>query len=75
MVLAVDVAGAPPVVTNRVPGVTGTKNPRGTRMRSRSSRLAPADNVTVPATGSRSAPTARPSSRTTVPPEFCAASP
>ena len=32
---------APPTVTKRVPGVTGTKQPRGTSTRSSSSRLTP----------------------------------
>ena len=43
---------APPIVTKRVPGVTGTNQPRGTMMSSRSSRLTPADTVTVPAASS-----------------------
>ena len=38
---------APPTVTKRVPGVTGTKKPRGTRTRSSSSRLTPAGTVAV----------------------------
>ena len=40
-------AMAPPTVTKRVPGETGTKKPRGTATRSRSSRLTPAGTVTV----------------------------
>ena len=44
-------AMAPPTVTNRVPGVTGTNQPRGTITRSSSSRLTPAGTVAVPAPG------------------------
>lgn len=35
-------AKAPPIVTKRVPGVTGTNQPAGTQTRSSSSRLTPA---------------------------------
>ena len=42
-------AMAPPTVTKRVPGDTGTKKPRGTRTRSSSSRLTPAGTVAVAA--------------------------
>ena len=38
---------APPTVTKRVPGVTGTNQPRGTITRSSSSRLTPAGTVAV----------------------------
>ena len=43
---------APPTVTKRVPGVTGTNQPRGTMTPSSSSRLTPAGTVTVPAPSS-----------------------
>ena len=45
-------ATAPPTVTKRVPGVTGTKNPRGTISRSSVSRLTPASTWAIPAAGS-----------------------
>lgn len=48
-------AMAPPMVTKRVPGVTGTKKPRGTITRSRSSMLTPAGTVTVARCGSSTA--------------------
>ncbi|TPW13414.1 MAG: hypothetical protein FD127_2041 [Acidimicrobiaceae bacterium] len=68
-------AMAPPMVTKRVPGVTRTKKPRGTITRSSSSRFAPALTVIVAAARSSTASVALPSSRSTVPPPFCAASP
>ena len=45
-------ATAPPTVTKRVPGDTGTKKPRGTITRSSSSRLTPAGTVAVAAASS-----------------------
>ena len=47
-------AMAPPTVTCRVPGVTGTNQPSGTSQRMRSSRLVPARAVTRPRRRSRS---------------------
>ena len=43
---------APPIVTKRVPGVTGTNQPGGTITRSTSSIETPAPTVSVPAVGS-----------------------
>ena len=68
-------AMAPPTVTNRVPGVTGTNQPRGTSTRSSSSRLTPAGTVTVPAASSMTASWAWSRSRSTAPPPFWAGSP
>ena len=68
-------AMAPPMVTNLVPGVTGTKKPRGTMTCSSSSMLTPAPTVAHPAAGSRTMSPAPAASRTTRPPPFCAASP
>ncbi len=68
-------AMAPPTVTKRVPGETGTKKPRGTATRSRSSRLTPAGTVTVPAASSMAASRTWSWSRSTTPPPFWAESP
>ncbi len=68
-------AMAPPTVTKRVPGDTGTKKPRGTRTWSSSSRLTPAGTVAVPATVSSTVSWAWSWRRNTVPPPFCAGSP
>ncbi len=48
-------AMAPPTVTKRVPGDTGTNRPRGTIARSSSSRLTPAGTVAVAAASSMTA--------------------
>jgi hypothetical protein len=66
---------APPMVTKRVPGVTGTKNPRGTITRRSSSMLTPAPTVAKPLAGSSTMSAAFDVKRSTRPPPFCAASP
>ena len=63
------------MVMNRVPGVTGTKNPCGTMRRSSSSKLTPASTVAVPPTVSIHTGLADGLRRMTVPPPFCAGSP
>ena len=67
-------AMAPPTVTIRVPGVTGTKKPAGTSAFMSASRLTPPPAVTVPAAVSRSIEAIVDRSRTVAPPD-CAASP
>ena len=68
-------AMAPPTVTSRVPGVTGTNQPRGTNRSISVCRLTPAPTVTVPETRStRRMPSSQVAS-STVPPAFWAASP
>ena len=68
---------APPTVTNLVPGVTGTNQPRGTLSRRMSSRLIPAGAVTMPVEVSSEygLPTAVPGIMRTCPPAFWAAAP
>ena len=68
-------ATAPPTVTNRVPGDTGTNHPRGTINRSRSSMLSPAGTVAVPADASITTSCGDASRRNATPPPFCAESP
>ena len=70
-------AMAPPMVTCRVPGSTGTHSPKGSSAFISVSMLTPACSVTVG--GSEAASTERILSRrvrsSVAPPEFCAASP
>jgi hypothetical protein len=68
-------AMAPPTVTWRVPGLTGTNQPRGTKARIRESRLTPAPTRTTPASTSASNTVSRPVTSSTIPPAHCAASP
>ncbi len=71
----ISAAMAPPTVTSRVPGVTGTNQPRGTNRSIRVSRLTPAPTVISPvARSARWTPSSQVASRT-VPPAFWAASP
>ena len=66
---------APPTVTWRVPGVTGTNQPSGTSQRMRSSRLVPASAVTRPSSMSRWWMPLTPVVSMTCPPAFWAGSP
>ncbi|CAB4576283.1 unannotated protein [freshwater metagenome] len=70
---------APPTVTNRVPGVTGTNQPRGTLNRKIASRLTLDATSMIPVSGEKvmSAPSWSDSEAIsmTVPPAFCAAAP
>ena len=68
-------AMAPPTVTYRVPGDTGTNQPWGTTTRSRSSMLRPASAVTSPVRPSKASSRRTPVASATVPPAFWAASP
>ena len=68
-------AVAPPTVTKRVPGVTGTNQPWGTSQRMRSSRLVPARAVHVPVSRSRATMPLTAVVSTTRPPAFWASSP
>ena len=68
-------AMAPPTVTSRVPGVTGTNQPRGTNRSIKVSRLTPAPTVTTPASRSTWWTASSQVASTTVPPAFWAASP
>ena len=68
-------ASAPPTVTNRVPGDTGTNHPRGTISRSRSSIPSPAGTMAVPAAVSITTSWGDASRRRATPPPFCAESP
>src|SRR3954470_1821175 len=66
---------APPTVTKRVPGVTGTNQPRGMSQRMSWSRLVPAPAVTIPRSRSTDLIPARAVASSTIPPAFRAASP
>ncbi|CAM5447240.1 hypothetical protein STANM309S_05646 [Streptomyces tanashiensis] len=66
---------APPTVTYRVPGVTGTNQPSGSSASISRCRLTPASQTTSPAVVSRARIRSRPVMSRTVPPAFCAASP
>ena len=66
---------APPTVTSRVPGVTGTNQPSGTIVRMIASRLTPASTRMTPRSRSMSWKPASVVASRTVPPAFCAASP
>ena len=66
---------APPTVTCRVPGVTGTNQPRGTNRSIRVSRLIPAPTVTSPWSRSTRWTASSQVASTTTPPAFWAASP
>ncbi len=68
-------AMAPPMVTLRVPGVTGTNQPWGTMARSRSWMDVPASTRAVPAWWSSSSRPDTPVDCTTRPPAFMAESP
>ena len=68
-------AMAPPTVTSRVPGVTGTNQPSGTRRSIRVCRLTPAPTVTWPDTRSTSWMASSQVASRTDPPAFWAASP
>ena len=66
---------APPIVTCRVPGSTGTHRPWGSAARISVSRLTPASRSASPLSGSIEWIVARPVMSSTVPPEFCDGSP
>ena len=66
---------APPTVTRRVPGVTGTNQPSGTKRSIRVWRLTPAPTVTSPASRSTECTASSQVASRTVPPAFWAASP
>ena len=68
-------AMAPPTVTSRVPGVTGTNHPRGTNRSMRDCRLTPAATVTTPESRSTWWKESSQVVSTTAPPAFWAASP
>ena len=68
-------AMAPPTVTKRVPGLTGTNQPWGTNVCIRVSRLVPAPTRTHPASRSTSSTPSRVVASMTTPPAHCAASP
>jgi hypothetical protein len=68
-------AMAPPTVTKRVPGVTGTNHPSGRSHRMRSSRLVPPATVTTPSSASKARTPDSPVTSSTVPPAFWAGSP
>ena len=66
---------APPIVTWRVPGSTGTHQPSGRAARIRVSRLTPPSTTATPVSASIAGGRARPVMSSTVPPAFCAGSP
>src|SRR6266545_3227771 len=66
---------APPTVTCRVPGTTGSHSPNGSSTRMSVSRLTPASHRTVRAARSTACTVASRVRSSTVPPAFCAASP
>ena len=66
---------APPMVTWRVPGSTGSHSPCGSAARIRVSRLTPASTTTRAFPASISWMAASPVMSSTVPPAFCAGSP
>lgn len=66
---------APPTVTNRVEGVTGTNRPSGSSSSISRCRLTPASQTTVPAAGSIAWTRSSALMSITEPPAFCAASP
>ena len=66
---------APPIVTCRVPGSTGTHSPNGRAARISVSRLTPASTTATPVSASMEWTVARPVMSSTVPPAFCAGSP
>ena len=66
---------APPIVTSRVPGETGTKKPSGMTCRNSVSRLVPAATRIVAVASSSSGAPFNPVTSITSPPAFCAASP
>ena len=66
---------APPTVTWRVPGVTGTNQPWGTRWVMSASMLVPATAVTTPRSWSTGPIPVTPVTSTTSPPAFWAGSP
>jgi hypothetical protein len=68
-------AMAPPTDTHRVPGDTGTNQPRGTSARRMASRLVPPPTARRPAASSLQVMWSRAAVATTVPPAFWAASP
>ena len=68
-------AMAPPTVTRRVPGVTGTNHPSGTSRSIRVCRLTPAPTLTRPETRSTSWTASNQVASSTAPPAFWAASP
>ncbi len=68
-------ATAPPSVTKRLPGSTGTVQPRGTARRSSALRLVPASARTTPASQSAEISRSSPAVRSISPPEFSATSP
>ena len=68
-------AMAPPTVTCRVPGVTGTNQPSGSSVRTSASMLAPASTVSCPVASSRSSTRSIGVMSSTVPPAFSAGSP
>ena len=66
---------APPDGDERVPGVTGTNQPRGMSHRISESRLVPAPTVTIPRSRSMVLTPVSAVASSTIPPAFCAASP
>jgi len=68
-------AMAPPTETDRVPGETGTNQPRGTSAPRMAPRLVPPPTASSPAASSVQAMWSSEAVATTVPPAFCAASP
>lgn len=66
---------APPTVTYRVPGVTGTNQPSGSSTSISRCRDTPASHSTVPPSASIAWIRSRPVMSKTSPPAFCAASP
>ena len=66
---------APPTVTYRVPGVTGTNQPRGSSQRMSESRLVPAPTVTSPCSRSMVFTPVSAVASSTIPPPFSATSP
>ena len=66
---------APPTVTSRVPGVTGTNHPSGTNRSIRVCRLTPAPTVIRPVSRSAACTPSSQVASSTVPPAFWAASP
>jgi hypothetical protein len=66
---------APPIVTCRVPGSTGTHSPWGSAARISVSRLTPESRSTRPLSASIEWIVASPVMSSTVPPAFCAGSP
>ncbi len=63
-------AMAPPTVTIRVPGLTGTNQPSGTSQRMRSSRLVPASTIATPRSKSSARKPVSPVQSSTTPPAF-----